>query len=308
MPSKEQKRRAYIKAIRELIERRGALEGAEVRKAKKLLERVRKAAAAELQGAPSEFTKEWGARMERALDDAFGEFAAKYGKSVGGAAKETAEEAAEGLARAVKDFGLEVGSLPRISLAQVEAAQAVTVDWAKSVAAEKAAKVAEQIRTAMLGGMTPSELINAIVPSVKGSKPLREALNVSEMIARTQLNQGSQLGGQLRMGQMAKKAEIEKAWLWSGVQRVTHSLANGQRRAVDAPYDVGEEKLMFPCDPSGSPGNIIFCGCVSIPYVPALEESIQEIVQAQACLVHTLPSRLSRRPFAGLERVFALAA
>lgn len=290
MPSKEQRRQAYIRAVRDLIERRGALEGAEVREARKLLERVRKSVAAELRDAPSEFTKEWGARMERALDEAFGDFAAKYGRSVSGAAKETAEEAAGGLARAVKDFGLEVGTLPRISLAQVEAAQAVTVDWVKSVAKEKAAKVAGQIKTAMLGGMTPSELINAIVPSVKGSKTLREALAVSEVIARTQLNQGNQLGGQLRMGQMAQKAEIEKSWLWSGVQRVAHSLASGQRRAVDQPYDVGGEKLMFPCDPDGSPGNIINCGCVSIPYVPALEDAVEEIVQAQACLMHGRPA------------------
>ncbi|MBI4251000.1 MAG: hypothetical protein HY618_00940 [Candidatus Tectomicrobia bacterium] len=290
MPSKEQRQRAYIRAIRDLIERRGALEGAEVREARKLLKNVQKAVSAELRGAPTEFTEEWGARMGRALDGAFGEFAAKYGKSVSAAAGKTAEEAAEGLARAVKGLGLEVGPLPRISLAQVEAAQAVTVDWIKSVSAERAAKVAGQIRTAMLGGMTPSDLINAIVPSVKGSKTLREALNAAEMIARTQLNQGNQLGGQLRMAQMARKADIQKQWLASFVQRQAHIDADGQTVPVDKPFIVDKEPLMFPADPAGSPGNVINCGCVSVPYVPALEEATREIVQAQACLTHGRPA------------------
>jgi len=33
---------------------------------------------------------------------------------------------------------------------------------------------------------------------------------------------------------------------------------------VDQPFRVGPDNLMHPGDPSGSPGNVINCQCVSI--------------------------------------------
>lgn len=47
-----------------------------------------------------------------------------------------------------------------------------------------------------------------------------------------------------------------------------HRKANGQRRPMGQPFDVSGEKLMFPGDPAGSPGNTINCRCVLI-YHPA---------------------------------------
>jgi hypothetical protein len=38
-------------------------------------------------------------------------------------------------------------------------------------------------------------------------------------------------------------------------------------RNVDEPFDVGGEKLMYPRDPAGSPGNTINCSCYTVPYM-----------------------------------------
>jgi phage portal protein BeeE len=62
-----------------------------------------------------------------------------------------------------------------------------------------------------------------------------------------------------------------KAWLTSGNDNVrdAHLQAGLDYPAdrgipVDDPFIVGEEELMFPGDPTGSPGNVINCHCVAI--------------------------------------------
>jgi hypothetical protein len=58
-----------------------------------------------------------------------------------------------------------------------------------------------------------------------------------------------------------------KKWLTSGNANVrpTHAEADGQIVAVTQPFEVGGEELRFPCDPLGSPGEVINCHCVSVP-------------------------------------------
>lgn len=41
-----------------------------------------------------------------------------------------------------------------------------------------------------------------------------------------------------------------------------HADADGQIVGMDEPFIVGDEELMFPGDPNGSPGNVIQCRCV----------------------------------------------
>lgn len=41
--------------------------------------------------------------------------------------------------------------------------------------------------------------------------------------------------------------------------RASHRAADGQCRPIDQPYEVGGEPLLHPCDPGGSPENIINC-------------------------------------------------
>lgn len=52
-------------------------------------------------------------------------------------------------------------------------------------------------------------------------------------------------------------------WLATRDPRVrdAHRAADGQCRPLEQPYEVGGEPLMHPCDPGGSPGNIINCRC-----------------------------------------------
>lgn len=62
---------------------------------------------------------------------------------------------------------------------------------------------------------------------------------------------------------------LKKQWLHSGKRtpRPEHLAAHGQIVSANDPFVVGGEALMFPRDPEGSAGNIINCGCMSVPVV-----------------------------------------
>lgn len=68
-----------------------------------------------------------------------------------------------------------------------------------------------------------------------------------------------------------KEADIEqKQWLSSRDGKVRqgeydHVEPDGQIVALDDPFQVSGEALMFPADPAGSPGNTIECRCTSLP-------------------------------------------
>ncbi len=60
-----------------------------------------------------------------------------------------------------------------------------------------------------------------------------------------------------------------KKWLAAIDERTrpAHAAASGQIVKTEEPFNVGGDRLMYPGDPSGSPGNIINCRCTLIPVV-----------------------------------------
>jgi hypothetical protein len=66
-----------------------------------------------------------------------------------------------------------------------------------------------------------------------------------------------------------------REWLTSANANVppAHQQANHQVVAIDEPFQVGGEPLMYPGDPSGSPENVINCHCVAIPRFDSGESS-----------------------------------
>jgi len=85
-------------------------------------------------------------------------------------------------------------------------------------------------------------------------------------IARTQT--AGAVGTGRHAGMQEAGVEL-KAWLTSGDSNVRDShVAAGQRYAegiaLDVPFEVSGEMLMYPGDPTGSAGNIINCRCLSI--------------------------------------------
>lgn len=90
--------------------------------------------------------------------------------------------------------------------------------------------------------------------------------NRARVIAQTELTRhysGSMLAHALlkeRDGQL----NLRKQWItrMDGKERAAHELANEQTQPLGQPFIVGNEPLLFPAQPGGSPHNVINCRCV----------------------------------------------
>lgn len=96
-----------------------------------------------------------------------------------------------------------------------------------------------------------------------------DALPVAAGAAADALGWASTLG-ELTQLQAAgfTNAEVEKQWLTADDDRVrpAHEEADGQRVGLFEMFDVGNERLFAPRDPTGRPDNVIRCRC-SLGYV-----------------------------------------
>jgi uncharacterized protein with gpF-like domain len=66
-------------------------------------------------------------------------------------------------------------------------------------------------------------------------------------------------------------AEMMKSWetQTDGREREAHLLADHQRVALNVPYVVDGEPMMFPGDPDGSPHNVCGCRCTQLIHAPS---------------------------------------
>jgi uncharacterized protein with gpF-like domain len=151
-----------------------------------------------------------------------------------------------------------------------------TRDWVQGMASfltSKAAGIAADLRQrinselgrAAAGLIAPNEATTAIEGLLETSR------SRANTIVRTELGRVFSTAAQATMEQAvgAGVAGLQKQWRRSGKlhSRPDHDLADGQVVAVDQPFVVGGEELMFPRDPNGSAGNTINCGCAQLPWM-----------------------------------------
>ena len=94
------------------------------------------------------------------------------------------------------------------------------------------------------------------------------------VIARTEGHTGSQVAAQIQIDQLGVRyfkrwVSVQDARTRDNDDAFDHRGANGQRVARGEKYEIkklqgGVEKIDYPGDPKGSPGNVINCRCVSV--------------------------------------------
>lgn len=125
---------------------------------------------------------------------------------------------------------------------------------------------------------THDSIINSLTDGYKAGKSMTELAdridNLPEFdrnraikVARTETMTASNAGEYESYNQC--DYVIGKEWLSSHDSRVrsTHAAANGQKRKLDEPFDVGGSKLMFPGDSSlgAAAKEIVHCRCTMVP-------------------------------------------
>lgn len=126
-------------------------------------------------------------------------------------------------------------------------------------------EIVQAIEEAVREGYSQSETIDQI--SSRIDDVFKFAIEIrAERIARTEVLSASNAGG---LAGMKGAGATEKEWLATQDDRTreTHAAADGEQVLIDEKFVVGDQKLMFPGDPSADPGEIINCRCTIIPVV-----------------------------------------
>ena len=133
---------------------------------------------------------------------------------------------------------------------------------AKDISQTTKDKLARVIAQTVIDG-DQRKLEIAIREKLGGDEGRRRA----ETIARTESHSASQDAA----FEMAQEAEIDLVKIWTSVEdartRESHTEADGQVREMHEEFEVGDELLMYPGDPTGDASEVINCRCVCI-YVP----------------------------------------
>lgn len=268
--TEREKQRALERAQRERLRAQVAL----IRNAQSEIDRLLKLAQARVRGIlleqPSDYEQWQLPQIEREISRALQGWRGQAATS----ATSALERAWEG-GRGLVDGPLEAagfriaGVAPLITQNQLQALKSFLTDRLRDVTVEAINRINAQLGLVVIGAQSPFDATRAIA-GILGDRSLRRATT----IVRTELGRAFSVAGQARMDQAAKVVALDKVWRRSGKphQRIGHAIADGQRVAHDAPFEIiaktGEMvRLMFPRDPKAPPGETINCGCVAIPKV-----------------------------------------
>ncbi len=225
------------------------------------------------------------------LSDAFKELKTQNSKL-----KTTKAEADEIIARVVFDLKVENGKIKVINQTFFGKASELGIRQMLSevlgISADQLAELAEQakrmplVRAALIRQAAKITGVNQTTQNLIAgqlTEGLESGEGLNELTARIKKTLGSnrkramaiartQTAGAVSTGRQAgmKTAGVErKGWVTAGDSDVREAHVTAGYRyaegiAVDLPFQVAGELLMYPGDPSGSAGNIINCRCVSV--------------------------------------------
>lgn len=282
----ERERAEYARQARMAGARIGALEGQALRAVRGLLEDVRGQVIERLVWAQeradaggSTYDLARLSALQQEIGEVFVDLRLRFPETARELAEKVASLSAEAVdvplrlaagADALAPFGLSRSIASASALVQASLVTRVSHETARAISSE--------IALAATGLKTPFEVLQSVGrnlddPSIFGTIAAR-----AETIVRTELGRVNSVAGQARLEEAAQTVHaLQKQWVHAGrpdEPRASHLAAHGQVVDVEDAFLVGGERLRFPRDPAGSPGNTINCGCGSVPYIPGLSDEL----------------------------------
>lgn len=208
-------------------------------------------------------------KMKTAIDNAMAEFASQYSNDLQTGQKDFWNFGQEMVDASLSTVGVKA-VLPAIDTAMMVAMQNYSQSLVKSLGADAAAKIYNEMAMGLMGQKTPFEVMQAVGNNLTDKGIFSSIAARAETITRQECGRILEAASQARMAAAAEVVPgLKKQWQHgvSRMPRVSHLAAVGQIRDVDKPFAVGGEALMYPRDPAGSPGNTINCSCYTVPYM-----------------------------------------
>lgn len=214
------------------------------------------------------------AAVERALED----FARKFRAELTGAQSSFWERGIEMVDKPLHLVGV-TAMIPAIDITALTLMQQYGANLVSGLGKDAAQKVINEITLGLMGHKSPYEVMKAVGTNLKDASVFKSIAARAETITRTEAGRVLEAASQARMKEAAQVVPgLKKQWQHGGsaLPRPSHLAAHGQIRDVDEPFDVGNEKLMFPRDPAGSAGNTINCSCYTVPYKEEWQEEARK--------------------------------
>lgn len=159
---------------------------------------------------------------------------------------------------------------PRIDTTQLIALRAFSTERISGITLEAANRINLELGRVVIGAQSPHDAMQAVATVLEDA-----TLGRARTVVNTNLAQAHSTATQLRMEQLAQDAvpELRKKWIKSGKRepRLHHAVINGQTQPVNEPFVLkgGALTMMMPHDPTAPAGEVINCGCISVPVVPS---------------------------------------
>lgn len=261
----------FDRKVKQIIENILRLESESIEAARKLLEQTRSDVIARLaEGGRTEWDSFWlrsvRASIENLIERLNQDLVIRLSQDIG-KAFDFGTELVDDSVRVV----LGVNPIIGVSREVAQVAASFSATLIKDLTSTAQASIDGIIQRAAIGGLTVQNAIAEIGSSLDKSKFGPIAVR-AERIFRTEVLRVQSIAAQARM--KSNEAAVRRAgWVlgkrWLSTidtrARLSHIAAMGQERAVDEPFEVGGEELLYPRDPAGSAANTINCRCVSSP-------------------------------------------
>tara|TARA_Y100000310_G_scaffold315722_2_gene366578 strand:+ start:5862 stop:9002 length:3141 start_codon:yes stop_codon:yes gene_type:complete len=159
-------------------------------------------------------------------------------------------------------------------------------DWVVTYGGEKIVNISNttmnQVRSAIQQGesegMNVRETAKLIVQTTGGTI----AKMRSRVIARTEVHQAAVAGGDFAAEELNDDLDLDLVREWLAAEdlrtRPSHARADGQRRDMETPFDIGGYKLQRPGDPNAPAHETIQCRCV-VGYVTPEDRDDEQIIE-----------------------------
>ncbi|MFA5423047.1 MAG: hypothetical protein WC374_04250 [Phycisphaerae bacterium] len=267
---------AYDIEVKKLIAQAESMGDDQVAKAIAALNKARKQVAATV--AKTDWQLYQLPKLKAAIDSAMADFAAQYSKELKTGQKDFWSFGQEMVDQSLNVVGISA-VLPAIDTAMLVAMQNYSNSLVKSLGADAANKIYNEMAMGLMGQKTPFEVMQAVGNNLTDKGIFSSIAARAETITRQECGRILEAASQARMEAAAEVVPgLKKQWQHgvSRMPRVSHLAAVGQIRDVDKPFNVGGEALMYPRDPAGSPGNTINCSCYTVPYMEGWSEEGKE--------------------------------
>jgi len=162
-------------------------------------------------------------------------------------------------------------SLPAMDTTLLMAMSNFMTDRMQDVGKQAIFKINSQLGMVLIGAQSPGEAVSTVT-DILGEETRDRAITIT----RTELGRVHAVAAQQRMDQAAQHVPgMQKQWRRSGKihSRENHDSIDGQIQPVNKPFVLVAKKdglplfMMHPHDPAAPAGEVINCGCISIPYM-----------------------------------------